>query len=126
MMQTTTTERHMLRLTVSDAAVLRACYMPFLQHKGLFVPSLQSRKLGEKLFLVLTLKSDNRVVAGLATVCWITPAYCSDGRDQGFGLHFDAAAAELCEAIESVLAAEVSTQSPGQTPESHQAVSYTL
>ena len=134
MMQPSTPERRMLRLTVSDAAVLRACYMPFLQHKGLFVPSSQSRTLGEKFFLVLTLKPYNLTVAGLVTVCWITPVHCSDGRDPGFGLHFDASAVELSAAIESVLAAEVTEQTPGQpdAPGHKQAsvvqqeVSYTL
>ncbi|MBU2097955.1 MAG: pilus assembly protein PilZ [Gammaproteobacteria bacterium] len=93
----------MLRLALSDNAVLGACFMPFLQHKGLFVPSLKNRNLGEKVFLVLTLKTLNLTVAGMATVCWITPTFSSDGRAPGYGLHFDEGAIELRAAVAGIL-----------------------
>lgn len=96
----------MLRLTVSDSRVLGTCYMPFLRHKGLFVPSLQSRELGERVFLVLTLRQQNKTAAGMADVCWITPQFCSTGREPGFGLHFDEGADELRTLIESGLSAD--------------------
>lgn len=97
--------RQLLRLCIADNAVLRACYMPFLLHKGLFVPSRHSRKLGEKLFLILTLANRDVTAAGMARVCWITPAFCSDGREAGYGVHFDQTSVELRTLIESALSA---------------------
>lgn len=78
----------LLRLAIPDLAVLRACYMPFLQGKGLFVPGSDFRELGEKLFLILRLGPQALTVAGSASVCWWTPPDCSDGREAGLGLHF--------------------------------------
>lgn len=100
------TQNTLLRLVFPHTAVLRACYMPFLQHKGLFVPSLKSRELGERLFLVLRLPCQNLTVSGMVSVCWITPRHSSDGREPGFGLHFDENACELRAAVESVVGAD--------------------
>lgn len=92
--------------------------MPFLRHKGLFVPSRQARELGEKLFLVLRLGQRNLTVAGTVSVCWITPELSNDGREAGYGLHFDETAAELKAAVESAVGPGMITLS--------RAVSYTL
>jgi type IV pilus assembly protein PilZ len=117
-MKTLNTEHRVLKLLIPDISVLRACYMPFLQRKGLFVPSIQYRELGEKFFLVLRLAQHQQSAAGMVSVCWITPKYASDGREPGYGLHFDEGADELTAVIESVLGASaVNTQS---------VVSYTL
>ncbi|MDO8908955.1 MAG: pilus assembly protein [Pseudohongiella sp.] len=105
-MKPSTMRPGMLRLAFSDTDVLKACYMPFLKRKGLFVPSTQMREMGEKLFLVVQLKQQNLTVAGMASVCWITPNYCSDGRETGYGLHFDDDAGELSAAIASAVGAD--------------------
>jgi type IV pilus assembly protein PilZ len=98
-----TTGPKILRLAFSDTDVLRACYMPFLKRKGLFIPSAQTRKLGEKLFLVLRLTQQDLTVAGMACVCWITPEYSSDGQESGYGVHFDEGADALASAITAAL-----------------------
>jgi type IV pilus assembly protein PilZ len=98
-----TTAHRITRLAFSDTDVLKACYMPFLKRKGLFIPSAQTRKLGEKLFLVLRLPQQDVTVAGMVCVCWITPEYSSDGQESGYGVHFDEGAEELASAITSVL-----------------------
>lgn len=103
----------MLRLSLSDADVLRACYMPLLKYKGLFVPSLQCRRLGETLFVVLMMEQQDIRAAGLARVCWVTPEFCSDGRETGYGLHFDRDSDELRAVIESVL------NNPAPAPKIH-------
>lgn len=96
-------EQKIVRLSIPDSAVLRACYMPFLQRKGLFIPSAQVRVIGDRVFLIVRLLSQNLTVAGMGSVCWVTPKFCSDGREPGFGVHFDSSAAELVAAIESAL-----------------------
>lgn len=94
----------LIKIAIPSVDILSACYMPFLERKGLFVPSAQSRELGEQVFLVLRLGPAHMFAAGGAQVCWITPPQSSDGRMSGFGLHFDADNSELAEAIEACLA----------------------
>jgi len=93
----------LIKIAVPTITLLSACYMPFLERKGLFIPSTQQRRLGERVFLVLRLSADNQFAAGGASVCWITPMHCSDGRVAGFGLHFDDGQGELAGMIQASL-----------------------
>lgn len=93
----------LIKIAIPTADMLSACYMPFLERKGLFVPSAQQRCVGEAVFLVLRLGAENRFSAGSAHVCWTTPMHCSDGRVAGFGLHFDDEHGELAQSIQTSL-----------------------
>ena len=70
----------LIKIAIPTAEILSACYMPFLERKGLFIPSAQQRSLGETVFLVLRLGTENSFSAGSARVCRATPTHCSDGR----------------------------------------------
>ena len=93
----------LIKIAIPTAEMLSACYMPFLERKGLFIPSAQQRSLGETVFLVLRLGTENSFSAGSTRVCWATPTHCSDGRVAGFGLHFDDEHGELAQSIQTSL-----------------------
>lgn len=93
----------LIKIAIPTADMLAACYMPFLQRKGLFIPGNEQRCLGETVFLVLRLGAGNNFSADSARVCWITPMHCSDGRSAGFGLHFDDEHGDLAQFIQTFL-----------------------
>jgi type IV pilus assembly protein PilZ len=93
----------LIKIAIPTADMLSACYMPFLERKGLFIPSAHQRCVGESVFLVLRLGAENRFSAGNARVCWTTPTQCSDGRVAGFGVHFDDEHGELAQSIQTSL-----------------------
>jgi len=107
-----------LRLVFRSSQALAASAMPFLQNQGLFVPSARLVEMGQRFFIVLQSDAaDAPSAAGLATVCWITPDACNDGRCRGFGLHFDPEATALRQVLGTALA---------HLPTTHQRVSHTL
>jgi type IV pilus assembly protein PilZ len=93
----------LIKIAIPTSEMLTACYMPFLERKGLFIPSAQQRSVGETVFLVLRLGAESSFSAGSASVCWITPTHCSDGRIAGFGLHFDDEHGELAQSVQTIL-----------------------
>ena len=98
----------LLRLAFYNTDVLAASALPFLQHRGIFVPSARPVTLGQRFFVMLraTVDDDDEVAAGLASVCWITPEGSSDGRSPGFGLHFDSEAIELKRMLEVAISGQ--------------------
>lgn len=79
-----------LSLAIKEKAALYAAYMPFLKHGGLFVPTSKPYKLGDELYLILSLMDDPNKYPIAGKVAWITPAGANHNKAQGVGLHFPA------------------------------------
>ena len=47
-----------LSLTIKDKSALYAAYMPFVKNGGLFIPSNKKYKLGDEVFMLLTLMEE--------------------------------------------------------------------
>ena len=92
-------------LAIRDRAALYAAYMPFLRHGGIFVPGARACRLGEEIFLLLTLMQDEQRYRLAGKVAWITPAGAGNHHTQGFGVHFpdDEAGRTLKKRIEELL-----------------------
>ena len=92
-------------LAIRDRAALYAAYMPFLRHGGIFVPGTRACRLGEEIFLLLTLMQDEQRYRLAGKVAWITPAGAGNHHTQGFGVHFpdDEAGRTLKKRIEELL-----------------------
>ena len=92
-------------LAIRDRAALYAAYMPFLRHGGIFVPGTRPCRLGEEIFLLLTLMQDEQRYRLAGKVAWITPAGAGNHHTQGFGVHFpdDEAGRTLKKRIEELL-----------------------
>lgn len=77
-----------LSLAIKEKAALYAAYMPFLKHGGMFVPSNKPYKIGDEIYLILSLMDDPNKYPIAGKVAWITPAGANNNKAQGIGVHF--------------------------------------
>jgi type IV pilus assembly protein PilZ len=79
-----------LSLPIKEKAALYAAYMPFLTNGGVFVPTTKPYKLGDEIYLILTLMEDVTKYPIAGKIAWITPAGANNSKAQGIGVHFSA------------------------------------
>jgi len=79
-----------LSLAIKEKAALYAAYMPFLANGGVFVPTNKPYKIGDEIYLILTLMDDPQKYQIAGKVAWITPAGANNNKAQGVGVHFPA------------------------------------
>jgi type IV pilus assembly protein PilZ len=72
-----------IQLVFREKSALYAAYMPLLTDGGLFVPTTRDYRLGEDIYLLLTLPDDPQRYPVAGKVAWLTPANASGGRTQG-------------------------------------------
>jgi type IV pilus assembly protein PilZ len=77
-----------LSLAIKEKAALYAAYMPFLKNGGMFVPTQKPYKIGDEIYLLLTLMDDPNKYAIAGKVAWITPAGAHNNKTQGIGVNF--------------------------------------
>ncbi|GGC15655.1 PilZ domain-containing protein [Pseudoduganella buxea] len=77
-----------LSLAIREKAALYAAYMPFLKNGGIFVPTQKAYKVGDEIYLILTLMDDGTKYPIAGKVVWITPAGAHNNKAQGIGVHF--------------------------------------
>jgi type IV pilus assembly protein PilZ len=79
-----------LSLAIKEKSALYAAYMPFLKNGGIFVPTNKSYKVGDEIYLILTLMDDPSKYPIAGRVAWITPAGANNNKAQGIGVHLPA------------------------------------
>ena len=79
-----------LSLAIKEKAALYAAYMPFLKNGGMFVPTTKPYKIGDEIYLILTLMDDPNKYPIAGKVAWITPPGANNNKAQGIGVHFPA------------------------------------
>jgi len=79
-----------LSLAIKEKAALYAAYMPFLKNGGMFVPTTKPYKIGDEIYLILSLMDDPNKYPIAGKVAWITPAGANHNKAQGIGVHFPA------------------------------------
>ena len=103
-----------IQLVFREKGALYAAYIPLFAEGGLFVPTNREYKLGEDIYLLLSLPDDPQryPVAGK-----VTPANASGGRTQGVGVRFpsDEKTRLLKVKIEELLGTSISSAKPTQT-----------
>lgn len=106
-----------MQLVFREKGALYAAYMPALSDGGLFVPTTRDYKLGEDIYLLLSLPEDPQRYPVAGKVAWITPANASGGRTQGVGVRFpaDEKTRALKLRIEEILGTAISSSKPTQT-----------
>jgi type IV pilus assembly protein PilZ len=77
-----------IQLAIREKAALYAAYMPYLQNGGVFVPTAKEYKLGDSVYVILSLMDDPNKMPIAGKVAWITPRGGTSGRAQGIGVHF--------------------------------------
>lgn len=106
-----------IQLVFREKGALYAAYMPLMSEGGLFVPTTRDYRLGEDIYLLLSLPEDNQRYPVAGKVAWITPANASGGRTQGVGVRFptDEKTRGLRLRIEELLGTSISSSKPTQT-----------
>ena len=77
-----------LSISIKEPAALYAAFMPYLKQGGLFIPSIRHYRLGDEVFLRLSLMDDNERLAVAGKVVWITPPGAQGNRSAGIGVEF--------------------------------------
>lgn len=105
-----------LSLAIKEKAALYAAYMPFIKGGGLFIPTNKTYKLGEEVFMLLSLLDDPNKLKVVGTVAWITPV-TQGGRPQGIGVQFSAqdGGTEARNKIEALLGGVLKSSRPTHT-----------
>ena len=106
-----------IQLVFREKGALYAAYIPLLTDGGLFVPTAREYKLGEDIYLLLSLPDDPQRYPVAGKVAWITPSNASGGRTQGVGVRFpaDEKTRGLKLKIEEQLGTSISSSKPTQT-----------
>jgi type IV pilus assembly protein PilZ len=96
-----------LSLPIKEKAALYAAYMPFLTNGGIFVPTNKPYKIGDEIYLILTLMNDPTKYPIAGKIAWITPAGANNNKAQGIGVHFsgDESGQRVKQRIEELLGA---------------------
>lgn len=79
-----------LSLPIREKSALYAAYMPFLANGGIFVPSTKAYRVGDEIYLILTLMDDPAKYPIAGKIAWITPAGANNNKAQGIGVQFSA------------------------------------
>jgi type IV pilus assembly protein PilZ len=106
-----------IQLVFREKGALYAAYIPIFSEGGLFVPTTRDYKLGDDIYLLLSLPEDTQRFPVAGKVAWITPPNASGGRTQGVGVRFpnDEKSRQLKIKIEEVLGTSISSSKPTQT-----------
>jgi type IV pilus assembly protein PilZ len=84
---TSTPKPGVLSLAIKEKAALYAAYMPFLKGGGLFIPTNKPFKIGEEVFMLLSLIDDPIKMKVVGQVVWVSPSSQAN-RPQGIGVQF--------------------------------------
>ena len=77
-----------LSLTIKDKSALYMAYMPFIKNGGLFIPTARQYRLGDEVFMLLTLMDDKEKLPIAGSIIWITPKGAQGNRTAGIGVQF--------------------------------------
>ncbi len=84
---TNTPKPGVLSLAIKEKAALYAAYMAFIKGGGLFIPTNKPFKIGEEVFMLLSLIDDPMKLKVVGHVVWITPT-AQANKPQGIGVQF--------------------------------------
>lgn len=106
-----------IQLVFREKGALYAAYIPLFTDGGLFVPTTRNYRLGDDIYLLLSLPEDPQRYPVAGKVAWLTPANASGGRTQGVGVRFpaDEKTRLLKLRIEEILGTAISSAKPTQT-----------
>ena len=79
-----------LSLSIKEKSALFAAYMPFLKGGGIFIPTTKAYRLGDEVFMLLSLMDDPNKLPVAGKVIWITPPGSQGNKTQGVGVQFSA------------------------------------
>jgi type IV pilus assembly protein PilZ len=113
----TTPRPSVIQLAIKEKAALYAAYISSFTEGGIFIPSAKDYKLGDDVYVLITLPEDPQRYPVAGKVAWITPAKAAGNRTQGIGIRFptDEKSKLLKIKIEQLLGAHLGSERPTQT-----------
>jgi type IV pilus assembly protein PilZ len=106
-----------IQLAIKERAALYAAYIPVFADGGLFIPTDKDYKLGDDVYVLVTLPNDPNKYPVSGKVGWITPPRAYGNRAQGVGVKFpkDEKSRQLKLSIEEILGSSLSSGRSTQT-----------
>ncbi len=105
-----------LSLTIKDKNALYAAFMPFVKGGGIFIPSTRPYRLGEEVFMLLSLMESKEKIPVAGHVVWVTPKGAQGSRTAGIGVQFSEKDSGLARnKIESMLGGALNSERPTHT-----------
>ena len=104
-----------LSVVIRDKAVLYSSYMPFLQGGGLFIATEKNYKVGDEVFLRLTLMDEPGKLPVAGRVAWVTPVGAQGHFKPGIGIQFTDSDDLVRGKIETHLAGAITSERPTST-----------
>jgi type IV pilus assembly protein PilZ len=105
-----------IQLAFKEKSTLYAAYMNTFTEGGIFIPTTRDYRLGDFVYVLLSLPDDPQRYPVAGKVAWVTPAKASGGRMQGVGVLFPkdekarALKAKIEESLSSYLSSDRTTQ----------------
>lgn len=113
----TTPRPSVIQLAIKQKSALYAAYIPLFAQGGIFIPTTRDYRLGDDVYVLLSLPDDPQRYPVAGTVAWVTPAKAASNRAQGVGIMFpkDEKSNALKLKIEEILGASMASDRPTQT-----------
>ena len=105
-----------VQLAIKEKGALYAAYIPLFTEGGLFIPTTRDYRLGDDVYVLLTLPDDTQRYPIAGRVAWVTPPRAAGNRAQGVGIQFpsDEKSKQLNFKIEEILDAHLASERPTQ------------
>lgn len=106
-----------VQLVIKERDELYTAYIPLFKEGGIFISTTRDYKLGDDVYLLLTLPEETQRHPVTGKVAWITPAHAAGNQTQGIGIRFpsDEKSRLLKARIEEVLGASLASNRPTKT-----------
>ena len=106
-----------IQLAIKEKAALYAAYIPLFEDGGIFIPTARDYRLGDDVYVLLSLPDDPQRYPVAGKVAWVTPPRASGNRTQGVGIRFpsDEKSRLLKLKIEEILGSHLASERPTQT-----------
>lgn len=79
-----------IQLAIKEKAALYAAYIPLFAEGGIFIPTTRAHRLGDEVYVLMSLPDDVQRYPVVGKVAWMTPNGASGSRTQGVGIQFPA------------------------------------
>lgn len=106
-----------IQLAIKEKAALFAAYIPLFTEGGMFIPTTREYRLGDDVYVLMTLPDDAQRYPVAGKVAWVTPSKAAGSRTQGVGVQFpkDEKSRALRLKIEQILGTHLSSDRSTQT-----------
>mgnify|MGYP000985140667 FL=1 len=106
-----------VQLAIKEKGALYAAYIPLFAEGGMFIPTARDYRLGDDVYVLLSLPDDPQRYPIAGRVAWVAPPRAAGNRTQGVGTQLprDEKSRLLKIKIEEMLGSHLASERPTQT-----------